>query len=52
MSYTLRPTNESDKAWLDQLRRLAYQDLFYATWGHWDETRHERQSGLHPARRD
>ena len=42
MEYALRPASEADKAWLDQLRRQAYADLFVATWGGWDEERHIR----------
>ncbi len=42
MDYALRPASEADKAWLDELRRQAYADLFVATWGHWDEERHNR----------
>ena len=40
MEYSLRPSSKSDKAWLDQLRRQAYRDLFDSTWGGWDEDRH------------
>jgi ribosomal protein S18 acetylase RimI-like enzyme len=43
MQYVLRFARDSDKGWLEQLRRLAYRELFYATWGHWDESRHQRQ---------
>lgn len=42
MDYRLRPALETDKAWLDALRRAAYRDLFDATWGAWDEARHQR----------
>jgi len=42
MQYRLTPASESDIAWLDALRRDAYHDLFIATWGAWDESRHER----------
>ena len=42
MDYSLRPASDSDKAWLNSLRRSAYRDLFDATWGEWDETRHQR----------
>jgi len=42
MRYSLRPATAADKAWLDQLRRAAYADLFDATWGGWDEDRHRR----------
>jgi ribosomal protein S18 acetylase RimI-like enzyme len=31
-----------DEAWLENLRRNVYQELFYATWGGWDEARHQR----------
>ena len=40
MEYSLRPPSKSDKAWLDNLHRAAYRDLFDATWGGWDEGRH------------
>jgi len=43
MQYSLRFARESDKAWLERLRRAAYEDLSYATWGRWDESRHQRQ---------
>lgn len=33
---------ESDKIWLDELRRQAYRGLFEATWGGWDEQRHQQ----------
>ena len=39
---TLRLAKESDKVWLDSLRREVYRDLFFATWGDWDEDRHIR----------
>ncbi len=42
MNYALRPATESDKQWLDTLRREAYRELFTATWGGWDEARHVR----------
>jgi ribosomal protein S18 acetylase RimI-like enzyme len=42
MEYSLRPASEADKEWLDSLRREAYRDLFDATWGGWDEARHQR----------
>lgn len=42
MRYTLRPAQDADKAWLDELRRAAYEPLFVATWGGWDEARHQR----------
>ena len=31
-----------DKAWLDELRRIAYHGLFLKTWGAWDDARHQR----------
>jgi ribosomal protein S18 acetylase RimI-like enzyme len=43
MRHVLRCAQDSDKAWLEELRRLVYEDLFYATWGYWDESRHQRQ---------
>jgi ribosomal protein S18 acetylase RimI-like enzyme len=42
MDYSLRPATDAEREWLDQLRRDAYRELFYATWGHWDEARHQR----------
>ena len=42
MDLRLEPAAERDRAWLDQLRRAAYRDLFIATWGGWDEARHAR----------
>jgi ribosomal protein S18 acetylase RimI-like enzyme len=42
MRYSLRNSTGADKAWLEKLRRVAYDDLFYATWGGWDEKRHLR----------
>ena len=42
MDYLLRPASDTDKAWLDSLRRDAYRDLFESTWGGWDEVRHLR----------
>lgn len=30
--YRLVPATESDQAWLEQLRRSVYRDLFFATW--------------------
>ena len=41
-NYRLRDAYESDNAWLDSLRREVYRDLFFATWGNWDEDRHTR----------
>jgi GNAT superfamily N-acetyltransferase len=40
--YSLKPASAADKLWLDELRRDAYRDLFNATWGGWDEARHQR----------
>ena len=40
--YVLTAATDADKPWLDQLRRDAYRDLFDATWGGWDEERHQR----------
>ena len=40
----LIPAVEQDKHWLEQLRRAVYRDLFFATWGGWDEARHLRHS--------
>ena len=42
MDYSLRPATDAEREWLDQLRRDAYRELFYATWGRWDEARHLR----------
>ena len=42
MRYSLRHAKDADKAWLDELRRAVYEPLFRATWGGWDETRHQR----------
>ena len=42
MPCSLRRATDSDKKWLDELRRDVYRDLFFATWGGWDESRHER----------
>jgi ribosomal protein S18 acetylase RimI-like enzyme len=42
MRYHLVPTKPEDEAWLEQLRRAVYRDLFDATWGGWDEDRHRR----------
>jgi len=43
MSYRLVPALDRDEAWLERLRREAYQELFDATFGGWDEARHLRQ---------
>src|SRR5689334_7430072 len=42
MNYRLVPAVDADQAWLEQLRRAVYRELFFATWGHWDEARHLR----------
>jgi ribosomal protein S18 acetylase RimI-like enzyme len=42
MRYRLIPTRSEDEAWLEKLSRAAYRDLFVATWGGWDEDRHQR----------
>lgn len=40
--YLLKPATDADMEWLDRLRRDVYRELFNATWGRWDETRHQR----------
>jgi RimJ/RimL family protein N-acetyltransferase len=42
MEYRLISALASDEQWLEYLRRDVYQELFYATWGGWDEARHAR----------
>lgn len=42
MDYVLRIAAVDDYSWLEELRRQAYRDLFFATWGAWDEARHKR----------
>ena len=42
MNYQLIAASNEDEAWLENLRRNVYQELFYATWGGWDEARHTR----------
>ena len=42
MEYRLADATVSDHDWLEKLRRTVYQDLFRATWGGWDEERHQR----------
>jgi ribosomal protein S18 acetylase RimI-like enzyme len=42
MTYQLTPVTSEDYAWLEQLRRAVYQELFLATWDAWDEARHIR----------
>jgi len=42
MLYQIVPVGPKDEPWLEQLRRAVYQELFFATWGRWDEDRHIR----------
>jgi ribosomal protein S18 acetylase RimI-like enzyme len=42
MGYQLTPASTHDQEWLQQLCRSVYGDLFFATWGAWDEARHLR----------
>ena len=42
MRYELEIATEDDRAWLDELRRVAYHQLMTETFGAWDETRHNR----------
>jgi len=42
MKYRLVESTPADVHWLEDLRRSVYQDLFHATWGGWDEARHQR----------
>lgn len=42
MRYELQIANEGDKPWLDDLRRVVYKDLMIATFGTFDEERHQR----------
>lgn len=42
MKYRLVDASSADEAWLEDLRRRVYADLFTATWGGWDEARHAR----------
>lgn len=42
MNHRLIDAQTDDEAWLEQLRRDVYQELFVATWGGWDEARHVR----------
>lgn len=42
MNYRLLAAVPDDENWLEDLRRQVYQELFYATWGGWDEARHHR----------
>lgn len=40
--HRLTPATERDAPWLESLRRTVYRELFDATWGGWDESRHLR----------
>ena len=42
VEYALTPATEEHEAWLEVLRRDVYRKLFDATWGGWDEARHQR----------
>lgn len=42
LNYQLIAASAEDQAWLENLRRNVYQELFFATWGGWDEARHKR----------
>jgi ribosomal protein S18 acetylase RimI-like enzyme len=42
MDHQLVEATPDDRMWLEQLRRSVYRDLFFATWGGWDEARHAR----------
>jgi ribosomal protein S18 acetylase RimI-like enzyme len=42
VNYQLVAAAQDDQQWLEQLRRSVYRDLFFATWGQWDEARHLR----------
>jgi hypothetical protein len=42
MRYQLAKASAEDKPWLEQLRRAVYRDLFFETFGSWDEARHLR----------
>ena len=44
MRLELIPATDADRWWIDGLRRAVYRDLFFATWGGWDEARHLRHS--------
>lgn len=43
MNYRLIPATVADETGLERLRREVYQELFYATFDAWDESRHLRQ---------
>ena len=42
MDYRLIRATSGELEWLEQLRRIVYRELFFATWGDWDESRHLR----------
>jgi ribosomal protein S18 acetylase RimI-like enzyme len=42
MNYKLVPASNKDEEWLERLRRSVYRGLFIATFGGWDEARHQR----------
>ena len=42
MVYDLEDASEVNRAWLEELRRRAYHDLFLESFGAWDEERHRR----------
>jgi len=42
LNYRLISASPQDEAWLEDLRRSVYRELFHATWGGWDEDRHKR----------
>jgi GNAT superfamily N-acetyltransferase len=42
--YRLVPVSDADAGWLEQLRRRTYAELFLATFGAWDESRHMRHT--------
>mgnify|MGYP002636109992 CR=1 FL=1 len=44
MHYRLLRATTRDQRWLDQLRRTVYRNLFFATFGRWDEARHIRHA--------
>ena len=44
MVYHLEDASEVNRGWLEELRRAANHDLFVATFGAWDEERHQRHS--------
>lgn len=42
MIYQLEDASESNRAWLEELRRAANHEVFIVTFGRWDEERHQR----------